>query len=73
MPCDRVVVIDAVIVECGDVLDVFLHPRHGVTQSLLSESGLDAEGWRDVAQGVQGSLLRLSSWVRRPRSPCSAV
>ncbi|HZH55850.1 MAG TPA: methionine ABC transporter ATP-binding protein [Burkholderiaceae bacterium] len=59
--CDRVAVIDAgVIVECGDVLDVFLHPRHGVTQSLLSESGLDAEGWRDVAQGVQGSLLRLS-------------
>ncbi|MDR4125306.1 methionine ABC transporter ATP-binding protein [Yanghanlia caeni] len=59
--CDRVAVIDAgVIVECGDVLDVFLHPRHGVTQSLLFESGLDAEGWRDVAQGVQGSLLRLS-------------
>lgn len=59
--CDRVAVIDAgVIVECGDVLDVFLHPRHGVTQSLLSESGLDAEGWREVAQGVQGSLLRLS-------------
>src|SRR5690554_1164563 len=59
--CDKVAVIDAgAIVECGEVLDVFLHPRHPVTQSLLSESGMDAEGWRDVAQGVQGSLLRLS-------------
>ncbi len=59
--CDRVAVIDAgQIVECGEVLDVFLHPQHAVTQSLLSESGLDAEGWRDVAQGMQGTLLRLS-------------
>lgn len=59
--CDRVAVIDAgQIVECGEVLDVFLHPQHVVTQSLLSESGLDAEGWRDVAQGMQGTLLRLS-------------
>src|SRR5690606_1041595 len=33
--CDRVAVIDAgKIVECGDVLDVFLHPKHEVTQSL---------------------------------------
>ncbi|MGB6106114.1 MAG: ATP-binding cassette domain-containing protein [Pusillimonas sp.] len=59
--CDRVAVIDAgMIVECGDVLDVFLHPRHPVTQSLLSESGMDAEGWRDMAQGVSGRLIRLS-------------
>ncbi len=59
--CDRVAVIDAgKIVECGAVLDVFLHPRHPVTQSLLSESGMDAEGWREMAQGIQGRLLRLS-------------
>lgn len=59
--CDRVAVIDAgVIVESGEVLDVFLHPQHAVTQSLLSESGEDAEGWRDIARGMQGKLLRLS-------------
>src|SRR5690606_7172246 len=59
--CDRVAVIDAgKIVECGDVLDVFLHPKHEVTQSLLSESGMDAEGWREMAQGIEGRLIRLS-------------
>src|SRR3546814_686348 len=58
--CDRVAVIDAgLIVETGEVLDVFLHPQHPVTQSLLSESGIDAEGWRDMAQGVGGTLIRL--------------
>jgi D-methionine transport system ATP-binding protein len=59
--CDRVAVIDAGgIVELGDVVDVFLHPRHAVTQSLLSESGVDAEGWREMAQGMEGMLLRIS-------------
>jgi D-methionine transport system ATP-binding protein len=59
--CDRVAVIDAgLIVEMGEVLDVFLHPRHPVTQSLLSESGVDAEGWRGMANGIQGHLIRLS-------------
>ena len=59
--CDRVAVIEAGrIVESGDVLDVFLHPQHAVTQALLSESGIDAEGWRDMAQGLEGKLLRLS-------------
>ena len=59
--CDRVAVIDAGrIVEQGEVLDVFLHPKHAVTQSLLSESGMDAEGWREMAQGVGGRLYRLS-------------
>ncbi|NYT38773.1 methionine ABC transporter ATP-binding protein [Allopusillimonas soli] len=59
--CDRVAVIDAGrIVEQGSVLDVFLHPQHAVTQSLLSESGMDGEGWRDMAHGVAGRLLRLS-------------
>lgn len=59
--CDRVAVIDAgVLVEVGEVMDVFLHPTHPVTQSLLSESGLDAEGWRDMAEGIDGKLIRLS-------------
>ncbi|HUH39864.1 MAG TPA: ATP-binding cassette domain-containing protein, partial [Castellaniella sp.] len=59
--CDRVAVIEAGrIVECGEVLDVFLHPRHDATQSLLSESGVDAEGWRAMAGGLKGRLLRLS-------------
>lgn len=59
--CDRVAVIDAgQVVEMGQVLDVFLHPQHEVTQSLLSESGLDADGWQEFAEQVEGRLLRLS-------------
>ena len=59
--CDKVAVIDSGrIVESGDVLDVFLHPQHEVTQSLLSESGMDAEGWRDLADTTAGQLIRLS-------------
>src|SRR5690606_7989708 len=59
--CDRVAVLDAGrVVESGEVLDVFLHPKHPVTQSLLSESGLDSEGWLDVAAGVEGRIIRLS-------------
>ena len=59
--CDKVAVIDAGrIVETGQVVDVFLHPQHPVTQSLLSESGVDPEGWREMAAGLQGSLFRLS-------------
>jgi len=59
--CDRVAVIDAgEIVELGEVLDVFLHPHHPTTQSLLSESGADADGWQTLADGVRGRLLRLS-------------
>lgn len=59
--CDRVAVIDAGrIAESGDVMDVFLHPQHEVTQSLLSESGMDAEGWRALADTTTGRLIRLS-------------
>ncbi len=59
--CDRVAVIEAGrIVESGEVLEVFLHPRHDATRSLLSESGVDAEGWRAMADGLDGRLLRLS-------------
>ncbi|OWW18085.1 methionine ABC transporter ATP-binding protein [Noviherbaspirillum denitrificans] len=36
--CDRVAVIDAgQIVETGEVADVFLHPKHPVTRSLVAE------------------------------------
>lgn len=60
--CDRVAVIEAGrIVESGQVLEVFLHPQHDATRSLLSESGLDGgEGWRAMAEGLSGRLLRLS-------------
>ena len=59
--CDRVAVIEAgKLVEIGQVLDVFLHPQHAVTQSLLSESGVDADGWQELANQVDGRLLRLS-------------
>lgn len=59
--CDRVAVIEAGrIVESGKVLDVFLHPRHAVTQSLLSESGIEADAWRDRLHENVGKVLRLS-------------
>lgn len=59
--CDRVAVIDAAkVVEIGEVVDVFLHPQHAVTQSLLSESGVDSNGWQLLAEHVEGRLLRLS-------------
>ncbi|WP_420810446.1 methionine ABC transporter ATP-binding protein [Corticimicrobacter populi] len=59
--CDRVAVIEGGrIVEEGPVVDVFLHPRHEVTQALLAESGIDAQGWEALAEGVNGRLVRLS-------------
>ncbi|TGV06943.1 ATP-binding cassette domain-containing protein [Alcaligenaceae bacterium 429] len=59
--CDRVAVIEAgEVVESGDVLDVFLHPQHAATQSLLAESGNDTDGWRSMDQGVSGRVMRLS-------------
>ncbi|HEX7387417.1 MAG TPA: methionine ABC transporter ATP-binding protein [Castellaniella sp.] len=60
--CDRVAVIErGHIVETGPVLDVFLHPGHDATRALLSESGLDGgEGWRTLAEGVSGRLVKLS-------------
>ncbi|WP_211451477.1 methionine ABC transporter ATP-binding protein [Collimonas antrihumi] len=37
--CDRVAVIEAgSIVEAGDVAEVFLHPQHAVTKSMVAES-----------------------------------
>ncbi len=48
--CDQVVVIEAGnIVETGEVSDVFLHPKHPVTRSLVAENthdGLDLMGVR---------------------------
>ena len=59
--CDQVAVIEAgKLVEHGQVIDVFLHPQHQTTQTLLSESGLEAGGWQDLAKHVSGRLLRLS-------------
>lgn len=59
--CDEVAIIDeGKIVEQGKVIDVFLHPQHPTTKSLLSESGVDADGWRLFAEGVQGKVVRLT-------------
>lgn len=59
--CDRVAVIDAGrVVESGDVLNVFLHPQHPVTQSLLSESGDQSDVWRATVAGGTGTVVRLS-------------
>ena len=59
--CDQVAVIEAgQLIECGPVLDVFLHPQHATTQRLLAESGMDDGGWHELAEQVQGRLLRLS-------------
>src|SRR5690625_5498165 len=59
--CDRVAVIEqGEIVESGAVVDVFLRPQHEVTQSLLSESGMDTDGWKQLAAQVSGKILRLS-------------
>jgi len=44
--CDRVAVMHAgKIIEMGDVIDVFLHPKHSVTQQFLreSEDAIEAE------------------------------
>lgn len=60
--CDRVAVIDGGrIAESGPVSDVFLYPRHAVTQRLLAETGgmagADLEWLRRHARGP---LLRLT-------------
>lgn len=59
--CHRVAVIErGELVETGDVLDVFLHPRHATTQSLLDQSGNDIDGWRSMVKNTGGRILRLS-------------
>ncbi len=59
--CDRVAIIEkGRIAESGNVVDVFLHPQHETTLSLLNESGVDADGWKDLIEGVQGRIVRLT-------------
>ncbi len=59
--CDRVAIIDnGRIAESGDVVDVFLHPQHSTTLALLSESGVDADGWKELIEGVSGRIVRLT-------------
>ncbi|GFN33232.1 methionine import ATP-binding protein MetN 3 [Paenibacillus curdlanolyticus] len=59
--CDRVAVIDnGVIVESGDVIDVFLHPQQRITKEFVAQSG-DASGeFASEIDGVRrGKLLRV--------------
>lgn len=59
--CHRVAVIErGVLVEMGDVLDVFLHPRNPTTQSLLAQSGNDTQAWRAMVRSTSGRIMRLS-------------
>jgi D-methionine transport system ATP-binding protein len=59
--CDRVAIIDnGRIAESGEVVEVFLHPQHATTLSLLSESGVDADGWKELIEGVPGRIVRLT-------------
>ncbi|MFZ6721302.1 methionine ABC transporter ATP-binding protein [Undibacterium sp. Ji49W] len=62
--CDEVAVIDAgEIVETGAVVDVFLHPQHAVTQSLVAENqalDLSVLERKDQDQDLDRHLLRLS-------------
>jgi len=59
--CDRVAVIDnARIVESGNVTDVFLHPQHAVTQSLVAESNSFDTQLMLRADQFNGKLVRLT-------------
>lgn len=64
--CDRVAVIDGGrIVESGRVADVFLHPRHPVTRSMVAQSDALAAASFDPAHAymkdkLRGTLVRLT-------------
>ena len=64
--CDRVAVIDGGrIVEAGRVADVFLHPRHPVTRSMVAQSDALAAASFDPAHAymkdkLRGTLVRLT-------------
>jgi D-methionine transport system ATP-binding protein len=57
---DRVAVLDhGRVVEQGDVIDVFLRPKHATTRALLAESGMEVEGGVAAIDGVS-RLWRLT-------------
>ena len=57
---DRVAILDhGRLVELGDVIDVFLNPRHETTRALLAESGIESESWQG-SEGESGRVLRLT-------------
>lgn len=59
--CDEVAVIDkGLIVEQGDVVNVFLHPQHETTKALLSESGVDNESWQQFDSDIHDTVIRLT-------------
>lgn len=62
--CDRVAVIDGGrIVESGAVADVFLHPQHPTTRSMVAQSDPLAAAAFEPGQrfaGIQGQLVRLT-------------
>ncbi|MES2103579.1 MAG: ATP-binding cassette domain-containing protein [Pseudomonadota bacterium] len=60
--CDQVAVIeDGEIVEAGDVMDVFLHPQHAVTKSLVAENqALDVDALNQAGRTPGSLLLRLT-------------
>lgn len=58
--CDRVAVINAgELVEVGNVIDVFLHPRTEITKSLLSETGFN-ENYHLLDDKYRGYIIRLT-------------
>ena len=64
--CDRVAVIEGGrIVESGAVADVFLHPQHAVTRSMVAQSNALTAAMLDPAQAfgrehLRGTLVRLT-------------
>jgi len=59
--CDRVAVIDdSRIVESGKVTDVFLHPRHAVTQKLVAESHTFEQQDGIGLEHIKGKVVRLT-------------
>ena len=64
--CDRVAVIEAGrIVEYGKVADVFLHPQHPVTRSMVAQSDPLTAAMLDPAHAfaqdkLRGTLVRLT-------------
>ena len=57
---DRVAVLDhGRVVEQGDVIDVFLRPKHATTRALLAESGMEVVGGVATGDGVS-RLWRLT-------------